>query len=350
MRSQLTKRVLSGALAASAVIAIAVQVPATATPQPVPLTPPGTSSSDALAQYRELGEQAEKLNEEYLVAKEDLAAKRAELEKATADLEAARQAGERAAADEEVFRAEVDRLAGTTFTSGAAQLTKLSALLSGSSANDFLDRSAALDMLAAERNQVLRRLAGAVDQSAAAERQAADARARAQAAKDEAAKLTADIEQRKSALDEQIRRLERAHGLLSSADRAAQRDTGGPIPSVKAPGPAAQTAVDAALSKIGSNYRLGEEGPREFDCSGLTLWAYRQAGITLPRTARSQQGFGTPVSRQQLQPGDLVFFGSPAYHVGIYLGGGKMVHAPQPGEVVKISSVQSGYSGARRVA
>ncbi|WP_218952175.1 C40 family peptidase [Amycolatopsis anabasis] len=350
MRSHPVKRVVSGALAACAVITVvSAGAPATAAPSPHPQNPP-SGSSEALVKYRELAGQAEKLNEEYLTAKENLTAKQGEYDKATQDLEAAKQAGVKASGDEQVFRVDVDRLAGASFTSGA-QLGKLSALLSGTSAQDFLERSSALDLLAAKKNEALSKLTGAVQQFTAAQQQATDAQARAQAAKEAAAKLVTDIEARKKALEDQIKQLDAADRQLSAADRAAQRDPGGEVPgSVKAPGPAAQAAVNAALSRIGKPYRLSATGPNEFDCSGLTSWSYRQAGIGIPRTASQQQGFGASISRDQLQPGDLVFYGSPAYHVGMYIGAGKMVHAPQPGEVVKVSPLQSQYSGARRVS
>ncbi|WP_026361044.1 NlpC/P60 family protein [Amycolatopsis nigrescens] len=350
MQSHPVKRVVSGALAASAVIAAVVvgQPLATASPSPFPQTPP-TGSSQELAKYRELAGQAEKLNEQYLNAKEDLKAKQAEYDKATADLEGAKQSGASAAGNEAQYRVEVDKFAGASFTSGA-QLNKLSALLSGGSVQQFLDRITALDVLAKDKNQALQGLTGAVQQATTAQQQAADAQGRAQAAKDAAAQLLADVDTRKKDLDAQVKQLEVADGTLSAADRAAQRDTGGSAPDVKAPGPKAQAAVNAALSKLGSAYSLGKAGPSQFDCSGLTSWAFRQAGIGIPRTAAQQQGSGTPVAREQLQPGDLVFFGSPAYHVGMYIGGGKMVHSPQPGEVVKISPLISDYSGGRRYA
>ncbi|GAB3503234.1 C40 family peptidase [Amycolatopsis cihanbeyliensis] len=350
MQSHPVKRVVSGALAATAVIAAVsfAHAPATAEPTPVPQTPP-SDTSEALAEYRKLAEKAAKLNEDHLNAEEDLKAKKAELEQANADLAAAEQAGTRASADVENYRTEVDKFAGASFTSGAG-MNKLSALLTGESTQDFLQRAAALDVLASDRNEALRKLSGVVDEASRAQRKAAQAQARAQAAKEESAKLAGELRTRKDELDAKVEELKEAAGLLSSADRAVQRDTGGPIPNVKAPGPAAQTAVDAALGKIGSAYRLGAEGPSTFDCSGLTSWAYQQAGIGIPRTARTQQTFGTPIARSQLQPGDLVFYGRPAHHVGMYIGGGRMVHSPQPGDVVKISPLQSNYTGARRVA
>jgi cell wall-associated NlpC family hydrolase len=348
VQSHPVKRVVSGALAATAVIAAVsfVQSPATAAPGPA-LQTPSTNTSDNLAKYRDLAAQAEKINEDYLKAKDDFNARQAEFDKATQDLSAATKAGAKAAGDEQHFRVDVDRFAGASFTSGV-QLNKLSALLAGSSAQDFLDRSSALDVLATDKNRALSNLTGAVDQAAHAAKTAADAQARALTAKDAAAKLTSDIEARQKSLQDQMTLIDNANKKLTAADKAVQRDTGGSAPNVKAPGPAAQAAVNAALTKLGSSYVWGATGPTTFDCSGLMQWAYGQAGITLPRTAAAQAGYGTPVSRSQLQPGDLVYYYSPVSHIGMYLGNGVMVHAPTSGDVVKISSLQSQYAGATR--
>ncbi len=109
--------------------------------------------------------------------------------------------------------------------------------------------------------------------------------------------------------------------------------------------------VAYASNFIGTPYQWGGNGPNTFDCSGFTTYVFRHFGISLPRTAAGQQGVGVAVSKSNLQPGDLVFFGSPAFHVGIYVGGGCYIHAPRTGDVVKISSLssRSDYSGARRV-
>jgi peptidoglycan DL-endopeptidase CwlO len=94
----------------------------------------------------------------------------------------------------------------------------------------------------------------------------------------------------------------------------------------------------------------GATGPSSFDCSGLTGFAYAAAGVHLPRSSGEQAGVGTPVSRSELQPGDLVFFYSPISHVGLYIGGGKMVHARTFGQPVAVTSVdQAGYNMAVRV-
>lgn len=106
--------------------------------------------------------------------------------------------------------------------------------------------------------------------------------------------------------------------------------------------------VDYAYGLIGTPYVYGATGPSSFDCSGFTSYVYRNAaGIEITRTTYSQLGVGTPVSYDELQKGDLVFtYG--ADHVGIYVGGGQYIHAPQPGDSVKVSPITSFYA-ARRV-
>ena len=114
----------------------------------------------------------------------------------------------------------------------------------------------------------------------------------------------------------------------------------------------AQTAVNTALAQVGDPYVWAAAGPNAFDCSGLTQYAYRAAGISLPHSSRMQSTMGRPVSKAALRPGDLVFFFSPVSHVGMYIGNGKMVHAATAGQPVKVISLNSmpGYAGARRLA
>ena len=120
-------------------------------------------------------------------------------------------------------------------------------------------------------------------------------------------------------------------------------------PAVAAPAlPAAARAVQTALKELGRPYRYGALGPSTFDCSGLTKFAYSAAGISLPHSAAAQYQSGRRVNRNQLQPGDLIFWRG-LDHVGLYIGNGKMVHAPRTGEVVTIISIdQGGYLGAVR--
>ena len=113
-------------------------------------------------------------------------------------------------------------------------------------------------------------------------------------------------------------------------------------------------ALRFAVKQIGDRYVWGAAGPIKWDCSGLTMRAFEQAGVNLPHSSRAQFGYGRSIARANLQPGDLVFFGSPISHVGIYIGQNKMVHAPRPGARVQIAEFgdafgRKKYVGARRL-
>jgi cell wall-associated NlpC family hydrolase len=122
--------------------------------------------------------------------------------------------------------------------------------------------------------------------------------------------------------------------------------------SVAAPPSTHGGAVGVAMQYLGTPYVWGGASPGGFDCSGLVMYAFQQVGISLPHSSYAQYGAGVPVSRDQLQAGDLVFFDGLG-HVGIYVGGGSFIHAPHTGDVVKISSMTgwyaSSYVGARRI-
>ncbi|CEN93087.1 C40 family peptidase [Paraclostridium sordellii] len=109
----------------------------------------------------------------------------------------------------------------------------------------------------------------------------------------------------------------------------------------------AQAIINLAKAQLGKPYVWGAEGPNAFDCSGLTYYVYGQNGVSLPRTAREQSNVGTTISQSQLQPGDLIFSSTDGSgrvtHVGIYIGNGQMIHAPQEGDVVKVTNSNSSY-------
>lgn len=117
------------------------------------------------------------------------------------------------------------------------------------------------------------------------------------------------------------------------------------------PPPANGGVVSIAMQYLGVPYIWGGASPRGFDCSGLVMYVYAQVGVYLPHSAAAQYYSGTPVSYSELAPGDLVFFGHPISHVGIYIGGGSMIHAPFEGTVVSVAGVGSGgsYAGACRL-
>ncbi|GHA55231.1 hypothetical protein GCM10010330_03290 [Streptomyces tendae] len=157
-------------------------------------------------------------------------------------------------------------------------------------------------------------------------------------------------------------KLESARRLLSrltAEERAdvgdrASRSAPGPRESLsasaQAPNSRAAAAVAYAYQKLGSPYVWGATGPNAFDCSGLTQAAYRAAGVSLPRTTYAQIDAGRRVPRSELAPGDLVFFYSGISHVGIYVGNGQMIHAPNPSAPVRVAPVdEMPFAGATRV-
>lgn len=351
MASHGLKRVMRGAATSTtlAITTLVVAVGLTSAPamaEPSRQAPP-TSASDAMDQYQKLSGQAEKLNEKYLQAKQDLKAKKDELAKANDSLDAAKKSEGQAKQQEEQFRGKVDDLSDASYK--GARFTQLSALLTGKSPQDFLDRASALHVLASENYGALHKLAAATKKADDAKHQAAGAKKKAKDAKDAANQLVTDIGHKKKALDANIDKVKDALSELSSSQQAELNDPGDSGVFVGGSG-AAGAALQAALGQRGTPYSWGGASPGGFDCSGLMMWSYAQAGVDLPRTSQAQQGVGKPVSRSNLKPGDLVFYGSPAYHVGMYVGNGKMVDAPTAGEVVRVESLQSNYSGARRVA
>ena len=145
--------------------------------------------------------------------------------------------------------------------------------------------------------------------------------------------------------------------LGEGTERASRSATGGrdglvSLGSVtaEAPDSRAAAALSYAYSKLGSPYVWGATGPDAFDCSGLVQAAYRSAGISLPRTTYAQIDAGRRVPRSELAPGDLVFFYSGISHVGIYVGNGMMIHAPNPSAPVRIAPIdEMPFAGATRV-
>ncbi|MFD6529099.1 NlpC/P60 family protein [Streptomyces sp. NPDC060184] len=136
-----------------------------------------------------------------------------------------------------------------------------------------------------------------------------------------------------------------------STDGTTGTGTGAPSGVPTAPNSRAAAAVAFAYGALGKPYVWGATGPSAYDCSGLTQAAWRAAGVSLPRTTYTQINAGQRVSRAQLAPGDLVFFYSGISHVGLYVGDGKMIHAPHPGAPIRIAPIdEMPFAGATRVA
>lgn len=330
--------VLAGLLALALGVAPALAQPA-----------PPDNPEDAAAALEQVQNEAEAFTEEWHAAKDELAARETELADMRAAVEPARAAADAARADEERFRGQVDELALSTFEGG--NLDQFNALLASGSPQDYLDQMSALEMLASDQQVVLDQLLGVIDDTTAARSEADAAAGRAQAATDAAAAAAQDIEARKRDAEVRIDEAERLLERLTPQQRSARLgpDVGAPSGPITGSG-AGVVALRAAITQLGRPYQWGAEGPGSFDCSGLTSWSFTEAGVTLPRSSSQQARVGREVALDDLRPGDLVYFNSPVSHIGIYAGDGKMINAPQTGDVVKYSSLADRDPvGARRL-
>ncbi|MEU3723581.1 NlpC/P60 family protein [Streptomyces sp. NPDC031705] len=250
-------------------------------------------------------------------------------------------------------RSALGALAASQYRSGG--LGPALQLAMASDPQDYLDRAGMLtragDRTAAEVASVKRGL----DEVGQLRDQAAGRLADLRARRQELAGHKAVIEGKLATARQLLARLtaeERAAyearpGAAGTAAPAAAHGT----PPPPADGSRAARAVAFAYGAIGKPYVWGATGPGAYDCSGLTQAAWRAAGVSLPRTTYTQINAGRRVSRDQLAPGDLVFFYSGVTHVGMYVGNGQMVHAPRPGSTVRLAPVDSmPWAGASRPA
>lgn len=342
-------------LSVSAAVALIVGLSATsgeaAPTTPSPSSP--TTSAEALTQMRTLYKQFATLSEDYDDA-------RILLGKRTAASRAAAVKAEKAAFAVAGYRAQVKRLVKSE--SRSDPFDTFGAMMSSGSPTDFVAQASLIDVVTARRAGVVTEAARASAAASKAESQAKAATAAAAALTRSLATRKADLSRRASqaaALFQRLNATERMALSAAQTPEAADRPsrstrtqptpTGTPPATVPVSGRAG-VAVATARAQVGKPYVWGATGPATFDCSGLTGYSWRSAGVTLPRTSRAQYAAGVKVSRSALQPGDLVYFGSPIYHVAIYIGNNMMVSAPQPGDVVKYQSVDafSDYAGATR--
>jgi cell wall-associated NlpC family hydrolase len=293
---------------------------------------PMPSLKDLVAQARVLSNQINTLDEQYNGLRIQLAQAKAE-----------------AAVAQRTYNEDIGRLGAGQLSIGqlAAQsymtggLDTPLAMLTSSNPQNLIDRAAIMQQLQAENGDRVGQLAAAV---AAAQR----ARETSLQQGRVVSKLAAQMAVKQQAAQKKI-------NLLNSAVFAKAMtvfNQTGQYPNISIP--TANTiggqALRYALSRRGDPYVWGAAGPSAFDCSGLVLWAYAQVGISLPHFTGDQWNMGVHVARANLQPGDLVFFYADIGHVGIYIGNGLMVDAPDFGQVVSVQPVMwDVYVGAVRI-
>lgn len=338
--------------AAASVLVALLLVPLSVSPalaEPTPPSPsPPTTAADAQKQLDTVQRDAEALTEQWHAATDDVNAKKEQVKSLQAAIQPAQDAADKAKADEEAYRQQVDLFSLSTLDSG--NLDQFSALLDSDDPQQFLDQMSALETLAADHKAVLDKLVEVVTTTKQSREEADAAVTRAQGAVDAAAAAEQELAKRKR---EAEIRIDEAEKLLDRLSPAQRRDRNGPdagAPALPSGGGVGVAALKAAATQLGKPYVWGATGPGSYDCSGLTSWAFKKAGVTLPRSSSAQAGVGKSVSFNELQPGDLVFYYSPVSHVGIYAGDGKFINAPQSGDVVKYQPVStSAFSGARRL-
>jgi len=307
---------------------------ATAILAPAPATAAPGSASDAAELMAQAAQQLTVVDAQVHEAEEIVAAQQQTAAVAAAQAQAARQA---LAVHEPQIRAIVQ----SGFTSPTQ--SRMAAFLTSDSADDLVAQLTTLDLIATHTNTVIADVAAARTAAEEAQAVADQAAATAQAG-------LVELQAQKGEVEKRVAQYQSDYARLSAEeqDRVSTMVAGPKLsaPSVAelpvAPGSAAATAIQVALSKVGSPYRRGATGPGAFDCSGLTSYAYAAAGITLPRTSAGQSKIGPQLSRGELQPGDLVFYYSPISHVALYLGNGMIVHARTEGTPLSVTSVDQG--------
>ncbi|MFI2782301.1 C40 family peptidase [Streptomyces sp. ALB3] len=238
------------------------------------------------------------------------------------------------------LRGELGSLATAQYRSGG--LDPSVQLLLSSDPDSFLDQASALDQLTAKQAESLQKIQ-------AKQRTLAQQRKEAQGKLNDLADVRKTLNENKKKYQGKLADAQKLLNTLTAAERAKMQEDeqrasraagdrvelGNEVPA-SARGAA---ALQAAATQLGKPYVSGGSGPNSFDCSGLTQWAYAQAGVQITRTTYTQVNDGVRIGRGALKPGDLVFFSNTS-HVGLYAGNNQVLHAPYPGQVVRYEAME----------
>ncbi|MFE2045513.1 NlpC/P60 family protein [Streptomyces sp. NPDC059477] len=320
--------------AAAAAVAISSQA-AQAAPSESP------SADEVKAQVDKLYEEAEQATEKYNGAKE----KQEKLQKEISTIQDNVAKGQ-----EEVneLREDLGSLASAQYRSGG--LDPAVQLFLSADPDDYLEQASTLDKLSSQQVDALEEIQDK-------QRVLAQDRAEATEKLEDLATTRTELEKKKDEVQGKLAEAQKLLNSLTAAEKAAleaeeeraSRDSTERVElaSTEETAPASgssrtTSAYAAAQSVIGSPYVYGASGPSSFDCSGLTSWAYAQAGMQIPRTSQEQANAGTRIySQSDLQVGDLVIFYDDLHHVGFYAGNGQVLHSPRTGTVVRYESIDN---------
>jgi cell wall-associated NlpC family hydrolase len=305
------------------------------TSQAAQAAPAKPSVDEVKAKVDKLYEDAEGATEKYNGAKE----KQQKLQKQISNLQDSVARGQGELND---LRDDLGSMATAQYRNGGID-PSLQLFLS-SDPDNYLDKASTLDQLSTKQSEALEKIQ---DKQRTLEQKREEART----ALDDLAETRKELGKKKDKIQGKLSEARDLLNTLTADQRAAMAaadaranraaasrvDLGSDVPASQR----ASAALSAAQGKIGSPYVWGATGPSSFDCSGLTSWAYAQAGVSLPRTSQAQASAGTQIGRSQLQPGDLVLFYSDLHHIGLYAGNGQILHAPKPGANVRYESINN---------
>jgi cell wall-associated NlpC family hydrolase len=295
---------------------------------------PKPTKSEVKAKVDKLYDEAEQATEKYDGAKE-------QSQKLTKEVTALQDKVARGQDELNTLRDGLGAMASAQYRTGG--IDPAIQLFLSSNPDSYLDKASTLDQVSAKQAESLQQIQAKQRTLAQQRKEAqdkvkdlADTRSALGAKKKEVQGKLADARQ----LLNTLTAAEKASLAADDtrANRASSRvDLGASVPASQRAG----AAFAAAQGKIGSPYVYGATGPGSFDCSGLTSWAYAQAGVSIPRTSQAQANAGPHLGMSQLQQGDLVIFYGDAHHVGFYAGNGMVLHAPKPGAAVRYESIQN---------
>ncbi|GAA3691811.1 NlpC/P60 family protein [Gordonia hankookensis] len=311
---------------------------------------PVRSPNELLSQYKKLSDDAEKSAEAMHNAQIEYDKQRrivADSKKASTDADRTLVVTQKRL---ESYQGRVDSVVRASYK--GARVNRLYAVLVSDSPQSLLDQMSGLELISRQAATDLKGLKDARRNTLAAKASADKTATEATAAVASAEKTRGELQAKQANLQLQAVQIRAVYESMTGKQLAALR---GPkfdfdprfVPKGTS---AALVAVQAALSRIGDPYVWGATGPDSFDCSGLMVWAYEQAGKTLPRSSEAQNSSGQAVDRNDLRPGDLIIYYSDAHHVGMYVGDGYVIHASTFGVPVKVVPIDEAgpFSAARR--
>ncbi|NEC22670.1 NlpC/P60 family protein [Streptomyces parvus] len=293
---------------------------------------PKPSKSEVKAKVDKLYHEAEAATEKYNGAKE-------QQDNLKKEVDALQDKVARGQAELNTLRSELGSIATAQYRSGGIDPSV--ALFLASDPDSFLDQASALDQLTVKQTEALQKIQSK-------QRTLAQQRKEAQDKLGDLADVRKALGENKKKYQGKLADAQRLLNTLTQAERAKmqqdeQRASRAASDRVELGNEAPASnmgaaALSAAATQIGKPYVSGGSGPNSYDCSGLTQWAFAQAGVSITRTTYTQQNDGTKIGRSQLKPGDLVFFNGLS-HVGFYAGNNQVLHAPKPGTVVRYESM-----------